>query len=280
MSLSHLRIKLLIAGGIIGASLLSATFTGCQTTSTNPQAQAAGPYGQYGRGPSGQPTAALGGAPQSPYGGPATGPQIGGQANNQQAFMAETQRIGAQQNLSAQGVVAMSRSGLSDQQIAMAIQQRGTNLRTTPGVPQYLTQQGVNPTVLFMGAQSTGASPYPGQSPMGQPATMAMAQSSPGGMPMTGTMPGVNGMPMSGAPMGGGMPAAGGMPASGSMPMAGGMPMASASQPAMGTFPTAQAEPGAVQGAGYETPAWSQGFEGANSVGGGTPAQAWRPMSR
>ena len=81
---------------------------------------------------------------------------------NQQAFMNETQRIGSQPNLSAQDVVAMAHSGVPDQQIAMAIQQRGSALRTTPGMSQYLAQNGVNPAVLgdeFAGDGPTGIQP-------------------------------------------------------------------------------------------------------------------------
>ena len=61
-----------------------------------------------------------------PYPGPAAAPGVNGYSQqNRQAFMAETQRMGAQQNLTPQEVVAMSRSGMPDTQIAIAIQQRG-----------------------------------------------------------------------------------------------------------------------------------------------------------
>ena len=60
--------------------------------------------------------------------------------------------------LSAQDVVAMARSGQSEQQIAMAVQQRGANLRSTPGVSQYLAQNGVNPAVLGVCARPDGRS--------------------------------------------------------------------------------------------------------------------------
>jgi hypothetical protein len=172
MSESQLRVKLVVAAGVVGASLLGATFVGCQSSPSGP-AQS-GPYGQYngnqfGAAPNGQQASAFGGGPQMASAGSANGlpPQ------GQQAFLNETQRLGTQQNLSAQDVVAMARSGQSEQQITMAIQQRGANLRSTPGVSQYLAQNGVNPAVLGgapgpMAGQSgspmagpTGG-PYPG----------------------------------------------------------------------------------------------------------------------
>ena len=45
MSYSQLRVKLVVAAGVVGALLLAATFVGCQTSPTS-QAQS-GPYGQY-----------------------------------------------------------------------------------------------------------------------------------------------------------------------------------------------------------------------------------------
>ncbi len=179
MSQSHFRVKLVVAAGVAGASLLGATFVGCQSSPTS-QAQS-GPYGQYNGGQyannqagnnpyAGNPlggnqiAGGANGQQASPYGTPpqmasAAGASNGLAPQSQQAFLNETQRLGTQQNLTAQDVVAMSRSGVPDQQIAMAIQQRGAALRTTPGVSQYLAQYGVNPAVLGLG-QAGGS--YPG----------------------------------------------------------------------------------------------------------------------
>ncbi len=60
----------------------------------------------------------------------------------------------------------MQRSGVPDQQIAMAIQQRGANLRATPGMNQYLAQNGVNPAVL--GQASRTGWLHPGSLPASQ----------------------------------------------------------------------------------------------------------------
>jgi hypothetical protein len=158
MSESQLRVKLFVAAGIVGASLLGATFVGCQSGPSN------SPFASY----NGSPMAPGGGMPQG-YGQMPQGAVAGYSQQNQQAFMAEAQRQGAQQGLSAQDVVAMSRSGVPDTQIAIAIQQRGANLRATPGVDRYLAQNGVNPAVLQGPTPSAG---YPG---FGAQAPSAMA---------------------------------------------------------------------------------------------------------
>ncbi len=157
MSESQLRVKLLVAAGIVGASLLGATFVGC---SSAPPSQASTPFASY----NGSPMAPGGGMPQAAYAGqPAAAPGINGYSQqNRQALMAETQRLGTQQNLSAQDVIAMSRSGVPDTQIAMAIQQRGAGLRATPGADRYLAANGVNPAVLGVAADKIRSSPYPG----------------------------------------------------------------------------------------------------------------------
>ncbi len=148
MSESQLRVKLLVAAGIVGASLLGASFVGC---SSGPPSPSSAPFASY----NGSPMAPGGGMP----GGPVAAPGVDGYSQqNRQAFMAETQRMGGQQNLTAQDVVAMSRSGMPDTQIAMAIQQRGASLRATPGADRYLAANGVNPAVL---GGSNPASPYP-----------------------------------------------------------------------------------------------------------------------
>jgi hypothetical protein len=171
MSESQLRVKLLVAAGIVGASLLAASFVGC---SSGPN-QASTPFASY----NGSPMAPGGGMPQAAYGGPAAAPGVEGYSQqNRQAFMAETQRMGGQQGLTPQDVVAMSRSGMPDAQIAIAIQQRGASLRAIPNVDGYLASNGVNPRVLGGPAQS----PYPGMG--GQPSAMtaSMSQPQPQGM--------------------------------------------------------------------------------------------------
>lgn len=165
MSQPQLRVKFVVAAGVVGASLIAATFVGCQTSPTSQGPS--GPYGQYN---GNQFSGAANGQQPSPYGSSPQMASAGGAANgfppqSQQAFLNETQRLGTQQNLTAQDVVAMSRSGVPDQQIAMAVQQRGAALRATPGASQYLAQNGVNPAVLGMGQAGNpnqiGAS-YPG----------------------------------------------------------------------------------------------------------------------
>src|SRR5580658_1736003 len=104
MSYSQLRVKLVVAAGVVGASLLAATFVGCQTSPTS-QTQS-GPFGQY----NGTQFSGAQNAQAPPYGGApqmaATGaPANGWSPQSQQAFMNETQRLGTQQNLSAQDVV-------------------------------------------------------------------------------------------------------------------------------------------------------------------------------
>ncbi len=247
MSYSQLRVKLVVAAGVVGASLLAATFVGCQTSPTS-QAQS-GPFGQYngnqfaGAPNGGQPASPFGNSPQmASAGGPATGwnPQ------SQQAFMNETQRIGSQQNLSAQDVVAMSRSGVPDQQIAMAIQQRGGNLRATPGMNQFLAQNGVNPGVLGQGTAPAGGAGQPGGFPASYGVQVAM-----------------NDPQMQ---MGGGMqsrPVFNQAPASGVMPA---------------NYPGAQPEAGQPQTAigdpSLASPALDQTAAPANGMNG----QNWRPM--
>ncbi len=176
MSESQLRVKLLVAAGIVGASLLGASFVGC--SSTSPSASA--PFASY----NGSPMAPGGGMPGAmAYNGPPAAPGVNGYSQqNRQAFMAATQQAGAQQNLSAQDVVAMSRSGMPDTQIAIAIQQRGGSLKSTPGVGDYLAANGVNPAVLNGPAPQLTYAPYasqmmPGSAP---PAGAQYAQGAPG----------------------------------------------------------------------------------------------------
>lgn len=243
MSYSQLRVKLVVAAGVVGASLLAATFVGCQSSPAT-QAQN-GPYGQYN---GNQFAGAAGGQPSSPFspsqqqmasaGAPATGwtPQ------SQQAFMNETQRLGSQQNLSAQDVVAMARSGVPDQQIALAIQQRGANLRATPGASQFLAQNGVNPAVLGSGAGSPAVSQpagfpasYGGQVAMNDPQTQfgGMNQSRP---VFNQTQP------------------------SGVMPAG---------------YPTAQPDAGQIQAANADPSLASPALDPSTVAAGG---QSWRPM--
>jgi hypothetical protein len=268
MSLSQVRVKLVVAAGVVGASLLAATFVGCQSS---PPSQAQnGQYGQFNGGQYGsnQPGANQPGANQysaNQYGGGPNGQQApsygsspqmasaGGAANglppqSQQAFLNETQRLGTQQNLNAQDVVAMARSGVPDQQIAMAVQQRGAALRTTPGVTQYLAQNGVNPAVLGPG-QPGGSSPgaYGVQTAMSDSPTAF-------GPTANGARPAFNNAPTS--------------------------PVTSAAYPTAG-YPAAQADSGPLQSAGYEsslaTPALDTSAPTAN---GAMTGQSWRPIPR
>jgi hypothetical protein len=263
MSLSQVRVKLVVAAGVVGASLLAATFVGCQSSPTS-QAQN-GPYGQfnggqngnsqygsnqpggnqfaanpYGGGPNGQQAPSYGSSPQMASAG---GTANGFPPQSQQAFLNETQRLGTQQNLNAQDVVAMSRSGVSDQQIAVAVQQRGAALRTTPGVSQYLAQNGVNPAVLGNG-QSGGSvpSPYGAQTAMNDPPT-PFGPNSLGGRPaFTNASP---------------------------------APVTSAA------YPTAQADSGQIQSAGYESSSATPAFDtSAPTANGAMTGQSWRAMPR
>jgi hypothetical protein len=251
MSLSQLRVKLVVAAGVVGASLLAATFAGCQSSPTS-QAQS-GPYGQYnggqyGSNPAGgnQLAGMSNGQQASPYGSASQMASAGGAANgfppqNQQAFLNETQRLGTQQNLTLQDVVAMSRSGVPDQQIAMAVQQRGAALRATPGASQYLAQSGVNPAVLGVG-QPGG--PYPGA--LGAQTAMTDPQN------------GYGPNPNAGRPMFSNAPASG---------------VTSA------VYPTSQAQAGQLQSAGYESSLATPALDTASSTAdGSTTGQSWRAM--
>ncbi|HXY34401.1 MAG TPA: hypothetical protein VEI07_09250 [Planctomycetaceae bacterium] len=185
MSESQLRVKLVVAAGIVGASLLGASFVGCSSLG---QSQASAPFASY----NGSPMFNGANGPQAPpYPGPAAAPGVSGYSQqNRQAFMAETQRMGTQQGLTPQDVVAMSRSGVPDTQIAITIQQRGTSLRSTPGVAEYLAANGVNPAVLngtgsaapfapAYAAQPQMAAASMGQQPGYPPAGMQFAQAGP-----------------------------------------------------------------------------------------------------
>jgi hypothetical protein len=273
MSLSEVRVKLVVAAGVVGASLLAATFVGCQS---NPTSQAQnGQYGQYNGGQyaANQPGGNQPGANQysanpysaNPYGGGFNGQQApsygsstqmasaGGAANgfppqSQQAFLNETQRLGTQQNLSAQDVVAMARSGVPDQQIALAVQQRGAALRTTPGVSQYLAQNGVNPAVLGTG-QPGGSYPgaYTAQTAMSDRPTAF-------GPTASGANPPFNNAPASA--------------------------VTSATYPT-GGYPTAQADSGQVQSAGYESSMATPALDtSASTANGAMTGQSWRAIPR
>jgi hypothetical protein len=239
MSESQLRVKLLVAAGIVGASLLGASFVGCASTSPSNS-----PFASY----NGSPMAPGGGMPGAGPGmgmGPAAAPGVDGYSQqNRQAFMAETQRMGAQQNLSPQDVVAMSRSGVPDAQIAMAVQQRGAALRAMPGVDRYLASNGVNPGVLGGGGQNPNM-PYPAYAPQQQIAAAGMPQ--PQGYPQAGMQ-----FAQAGPGPGAGVPA--------------GM-----QQPA-GAAPGG--DPG-VQSAAYQTSAGMPGADASAAAGG----QSWRPMA-
>jgi hypothetical protein len=240
MSESQLRVKLVVAAGIVGASLLGASFVGCSATSP---LQASTPFASY----NGSPMAPGGGMPGAmAYNGPPAAPGVNGYSQqNRQAFMAETQRMGSQQNLSAQDVVAMSRSGMPDGQIAIAIQQRGASLKATPGADQYLAANGVNPAVLN--------GPGPG-APYAQ-AYAAQQQGAPASMgPQPGYPPAGMQFAQAGAPGAGNVPA----------------PM----NVAMQQPSTAIGDP-AVQSAGYQTAAGAPGYDASAAAGG----QSWRPMA-
>jgi len=268
MSLSQMRVKLVVAAGVVGASLLAATFVGCQSS---PPSQAqngqygqfnGGQYGnnqyssnqpggnqfaanQYGGGPNGQQAPSYGSSPQMASAG---GAANGFPPQSQQAFLNETQRLGTQQNLNAQDVVAMSRSGVPDQQIALAVQQRGATLRTTPGVNLYLAQNGVNPSVLGVG-QPGGSFPgaYGAQTAMSDPPT-AFGPAANGGRPVFNNAP----------------PSA----------------VTSAAYPTAG-YPTAQSEPGQLQSAGYESSSATPALDASPpTANGAMTGQSWRPIPR
>jgi hypothetical protein len=231
MSESQLRVKLFVAAGIVGASLLGATFVGCQS---GPSSGSNSPFASY----NGSPMAPGGGMPQG-YGQMPQGAVAGYSQQNQQALLAEAQRQGAQQGLSAQDVVAMSRSGMPDTQIAIAIQQRGANLRATPGVGSYLAQNGVNPAVLQGPTASAG---YPG---FGAQAPGAMASTY--------------------QPQAAQVAQAGNFAAPG---MTAGMPQAGAGMPGAD---------GGVQSAGYQVSGAAPSYDASGT--GAAPGQSWRPMS-
>lgn len=256
MSLIPLRVELAVITGIATASLLSASFMGCQSSPSNQTP--GGQYGQYSRGPNGQPLGSYA-STQGQYAGAGTG--MNPAANpTQQAFMAETQRLGGQQNLSAQDVVAMQRSGMSNEQIATAIQQRGGNLKGTPGIPEYLAQNGVNPGVMD-GVHQPGGSPMPqyGGQPMPQYGGQMMSTGIASGMPAS-MQPGMQ----PGSPVG--------MP--GGVQQSGGFPTANVGgQPAMVQSPFSTDTP-AIQPAAFDAPAGATG-DPSGGYGAATP-QAWR----
>jgi hypothetical protein len=241
MSESQLRVKLLVAAGIVGASLLGASFVGCSGTSP---LQASTPFASY----NGSPMAPGGGMPgPMAYNGPAAAPGVNGYSQqNRQAFMAETQRMGSQQNLTAQDVVAMSRSGIPYTQIAIAIQQRGASLKATPGADQYLAANGVNPAVL--NGPGPGVPYAPAYAaPQQQVATASMGQ-------------------QPGYPSAGMQFAQAGPPSAGNV----GTPMNVAMQQ-----PSTTAGDPALQSAGYQTAAGAPGYDPSAATGG----QSWRPMA-
>jgi hypothetical protein len=327
MGLSQLRVELVVATGIVGASLIAATFTGCQT---DPMGGGGPPsnglLGQITRTSNGQPSSGYPGAQQgafspsngmgmaqngsmqpsgmSPYAGmtptngmpsaPGMSPTMAqGGYDNRQSFLTEAQRVGAQQGLSAQDVVAMSRSGMSDQQIAMAIAQRGDTLRSTPGVAGYLAQNGVNPAVLNGPVPSGGQTPMPFPSQMGFPNSNQYAAVQSGAM-QSGSSPYAGAQYAAAPPFTSTQYAsqtAGPMPASAAYPGAA-VPGATSTPfngltPVANAFPTAQADTGPVQPTGYDSSAASQAQPAAggyDTSSAGTqnamPAQAWRPMPR
>jgi hypothetical protein len=239
MSESQLRVKLFVAAGIVGASLLAASFVGC---TSGPPMSSSSPFASY----NGSPMAPGGGMPGAmAYNGPPAAPGVSGYSQqNRQALMAETQRIGAQQGLTPQEVVAMSRSGMPDTQIAIAIQQRGGSLKSTPGVEQYLAANGVNPAVL---STPGGGMPYaPAYAAQQQMASAPMGQQSgyPAGMQF----------------------AQAGPPGAGN----GGAPMNVAMQQ-----PATTGGDAAVQPAGFQSAAGTPGFDTSAPAGG----QSWRPMA-
>jgi len=265
MSQPQLRVKLVVAAGVVGASLLAATFVGCQSSPTS-QAQS-GPYGQYNGGQYNGGQYANNQSGNNPYAGnPLGGNQFAGGATgqqappfgsppqmaattgagnglppqNQQAFLNETQRLGTQQNLTAQDVVAMSRSGIPDQQIALAIQQRGAALRTTPGVPQYLSQYGVNPAVLGQSQAGSYPGAYAPQVALNDPQAAYGSNANP-------SRPPFNTAPTSGV--------------------------------TSATYPTAQADAGQLQSAAYESSLATPALDTSASPTNGTMnAPAWRAM--
>jgi hypothetical protein len=236
MSESQLRVKLLVAAGIVGASLLAASFVGC---SSGPPSQSSAPFASY----NGSPMFNGANGPQAPPypGGQAAAPGVSGYSQqNREAFMQATQQAGAQQGLTAQDVVAMSRAGMPDAQIAMAVQQRGQGLKSTPGADQFLAANGVNPAVLNGPTQQLTFAPYGSRMMPGSPNTNA-APGYPAGMQVA----------QAGAPGAAGGP----MPFGTQGPISGGP----------------SADPG-VQSAGYQTP----GGSGADPSAAG---ESWRPMA-
>lgn len=235
MSESQLRVKLLVAAGIVGACLLGASCVGC---SSGPPSQSSAPFASYNGSPMYNGT----NGPQAPPypGGPAAAPGVSGYSQqNRQAFLQATQQAGAQQGLTAQDVVAMSRAGMPDTQIAIAIQQRGQGLKATPGADQFLASNGVNPAVLNGPTPQLSFPPYGSQMMPGSP----------------------NPNPSPGYPTGGmSVAQAGGAGAGGPMPFGLQQPGGSA----------ASGDPG-VQSAAYQTPG------GAGSDASAT-GQSWRPM--
>jgi hypothetical protein len=247
MSESQLRVKLLVAAGIVGASLLAASFVGC---SSAPPSQASAPFASYNGSPmfngTNQPTAA-------PYpGAPAAAPGVSGYSQqNRQAFLAEAQQQGGQPNLTAQDVVAMSRAGMPDTQIAIAIQQRGAALKTSPGVGEFLASSGVNPAVLNGPAPQMRFAPYNSQMLPGAPAVAAQQPGyQPGGMQMA----------QAGAPTPFGTP----------MNFGGGAPAGYGPQQPMAGAPAG--DPG-VQSAAYQQAQGAPGADGPAADG------SWRPMA-
>jgi hypothetical protein len=255
----------LFASAALGASLI-AVLTGCQSSPSN-GLQGSGPYGQFGQAGDGQMASSYGGpAGQPPYGpGQAGMLAHGGAPSQSQAFLAETQRMRSQP-LAPQDVIAMTRSGVPDQQILAAVQQRGAALRG-PGVPEYLAQQGVSPQVVDALRSGTPA---------------AMMGGPRGGSPFAS--PGTFGSPYAAS----GQPAPGGALAGDpSMMPGGGQPAFASAQPA-GSYP-AGSYPGqglpaygatGVQPAGFETPASSPfGPEPSATSPAAGPGQAWHPKT-
>jgi hypothetical protein len=254
----QLRVKLVVAAGVVGASLLAATFVGCQ--SSQPSQAQNGPYGQFngnqfagapGQQPSqysGQQMAAAGGAPN------------GWTPQNQQALLSETQRIGSQPNLSAQDVVAMAHSGVPDQQIAMAIQQRGTALRSSPGMSQYLAQNGVNPAVL--GTNSSA---------MGQPGMNQPGMNQPG-MNQAGAFPGSPGMQQ--VAMNDSQAALAGNSYS-TRPQYGSAPGSGVTS---AVYPGTAAGAGQLQPATYDSTSATPAFDQSAAATGGANGDTWRAM--
>jgi hypothetical protein len=239
MSESQLRVKLFVAAGIVGASLLAASFVGC---TSGPPFQSSTPFASY----NGSPMAPGGGMPGAmAYNGPAAAPGVNGYSQqNRQALMAEAQRMGTQQGLTPQDVIAMSRQGIPDTQIAVAIQQRGASLKATPGVDQYLASNGVNPAVLNGPAPGVPFAPAYGSQQQVASASMGQQQ---------------------GYPPAGMQFAQAGPPGAGNV----GAPMNAAMQQ-----PAATGGDTAVQPAGYQTPTGAPGYDASAAAG-----QSWRPMA-